>query len=198
MQTKLDIKQFEIMAPVGSRESLAAAFAAGAGSVYFGVGTLNMRSHSANHFTTADLREIAALCREHGVKSYLTVNTIIYDDDMAQMREIVDAACGAGISAIIASDMAVIMYCRQKGMEVHLSTQLNISNAEALKFYARFADVAVMARELKLEQVAEIHRQIEEQHGEPEQDLAAKGGLFAFHGVSPPFRVPPGRCRPYG
>lgn len=172
MQTKLDIKQFEIMAPVGSRESLAAAFAAGAGSVYFGVGTLNMRSHSANHFTTADLREIAALCREHGVKSYLTVNTIIYDDDMAQMREIVDAACGAGISAIIASDMAVIMYCRQKGMEVHLSTQLNISNAEALKFYARFADVAVMARELKLEQVAEIHRQIEEQHicgpsGEP-------------------------------
>ena len=160
------------MAPVGSRESLAAAFAAGAGSVYFGVGTLNMRSHSANHFTTADLREIAALCREHGVKSYLTVNTIIYDDDMAQMREIVDAACGAGISAIIASDMAVIMYCRQKGMEVHLSTQLNISNAEALKFYARFADVAVMARELKLEQVAEIHRQIEEQHicgpsGEP-------------------------------
>ena len=107
------------MAPVGSRESLAAAFAAGAGSVYFGVGTLNMRSHSANHFTTADLREIAALCREHGVKSYLTVNTIIYDDDMAQMREIVDAACGAGISAIIASDMAVIMYCRQKGMEVH-------------------------------------------------------------------------------
>ena len=106
------------------------------------------------------------------MKSYLTVNTIIYDDDMAQMREIVDAACGAGISAIIASDMAVIMYCRQKGMEVHLSTQLNISNAEALKFYARFADVAVMARELKLEQVAEIHRQIEEQHicgpsGEP-------------------------------
>lgn len=163
MQTKLDIKQFEIMAPVGSRESLAAAFAAGAGSVYFGVGTLNMRSHSANHFTTADLREIAALCREHGVKSYLTVNTIIYDDDMAQMREIVDAACGAGISAIIASDMAVIMYCRQKGMEVHLSTQLNISNAEALKFYARFADVAVLARELKLEQVAAIHRRIEEQ-----------------------------------
>lgn len=156
----MNISDFEIMAPVGSRDSLAAAFAAGADSVYFGVGTLNMRSHSANHFTLADLHEIAALCRERGVKSYLTVNTIIYDEDIAQMHEIVDAACQAGISAIIASDVAVLVYCRSKGMEVHLSTQLNISNAEALEFYSRYADVAVMARELKLEQVVEIHRQI--------------------------------------
>lgn len=156
----MNISDFEIMAPVGSRDSLAAAFAAGADSVYFGVGTLNMRSHSANHFTLADLHEIAALCRERGVKSYLTVNTIIYDEDIAQMHEIVDAACQAGISAIIASDVAVLVYCRSKGMEVHLSTQLNISNAEALEFYSRYADVAVMARELKLEQVAEIYRQI--------------------------------------
>ena len=156
----MNISDFEIMAPVGSRDSLAAAFAAGADSVYFGVGTLNMRSHSANHFTLADLHEIAALCRERGVKSYLTVNTIIYDEDVAQMHEIVDAACQAGISSIIASDVAVLVYCRSKGMEVHLSTQLNISNAEALEFYSRYADVAVMARELKLEQVAEIYRQI--------------------------------------
>lgn len=156
----MNISDFEIMAPVGSRDSLAAAFAAGADSVYFGVGTLNMRSHSANHFTLADLHEIAALCREQGVKSYLTVNTIIYDEDIAQMHEIVDSACQAGISAIIASDVAVLVYCRSKGMEVHLSTQLNISNAEALEFYSRYADVAVMARELKLEQVAEIYRQI--------------------------------------
>ena len=156
----MNISDFEIMAPVGSRDSLAAAFAAGADSVYFGVGTLNMRSHSANHFTLADLHEIAALCRERGVKSYLTVNTIIYDEDIAQMHEIVDAACQAGISAIIASDVAVLVYCRSKGMEVHLSTQLNISNSEALEFYSRYADVAVMARELKLEQVAEIYRQI--------------------------------------
>lgn len=156
----MNISDFEIMAPVGSRDSLVAAFVAGADSVYFGVGTLNMRSHSANHFTLADLHEIAALCRERGVKSYLTVNTIIYDEDIAQMHEIVDAACQAGISAIIASDVAVLVYCRSKGMEVHLSTQLNISNAEALEFYSRYADVAVMARELKLEQVAEIYRQI--------------------------------------
>ena len=142
----MKIEDFEIMAPVGSRESLVAAFQAGAGSVYFGVGTLNMRSHSANHFDISDLREIASLCMERGVKSYLTVNTIIYDEDMVQMREIVDAACEAGISAIIASDLAVIMYCREKGMEVHLSTQLNISNTEALRFYSRFADVAVLAK----------------------------------------------------
>lgn len=158
------IRDFEIMAPVGSRDSLAAALKAGAGSVYFGVEQLNMRSHSANHFTIDDLREIAAACNEYGVKSYLTVNTIIYGEDIALMHEIIDAAVEAKISAVIACDIAVMTYCRQKGMEVHLSTQLNISNIEALKFYAQFADVVVLARELNLDQVAEIYRQIEEQH----------------------------------
>lgn len=158
------IRDFEIMAPVGSRDSLAAALKAGAGSVYFGVEQLNMRSHSANHFTIDDLREIAATCNEYGVKSYLTVNTIIYGEDIDLMHQIVDAAVEAHISAVIACDIAVMTYCRQKGMEVHLSTQLNISNIEALKFYAQFADVVVLARELNLDQVAEIYCQIEEQH----------------------------------
>ncbi len=155
---------FEIMAPVGSRESLAAAIKAGANSVYFGIGKLNMRAHSANAFTIDDLREIAAICHEAGVKSYLTVNTIIYSDDIATMHEIVDAAKQAEISAIIASDVAVMTYCRQVGVEVHLSTQLNISNVEALRFYAQFADVVVLARELNMWQVREIHEQIEAQH----------------------------------
>ena len=154
---------FEIMAPVGSRESLAAAINSGADSVYFGIGQLNMRSHSANHFTIDDLKEIAATCNEHGIKTYLTVNTIIYGEDLEAMREIVDAAAEAGISAVIASDVAVMTYCRQKNVEVHLSTQLNISNIEALKFYAQFADVVVLARELNMDQVAEIYRQILEQ-----------------------------------
>lgn len=154
---------FEIMAPVGSRESLAAAINSGADSVYFGIGQLNMRSHSANHFTIDDLKEIAATCNEHGIKTYLTVNTIIYGEDLEAMREIVDAAAEAGISAVIASDVAVMTYCRQKDVEVHLSTQLNISNIEALKFYAQFADVVVLARELNMDQVAEIYRQILEQ-----------------------------------
>ena len=160
----MQLSDFEIMAPVGSRDSLAAALKAGAGSVYFGVEQLNMRSHSANHFTIDDLREIAATCSEHGVKSYLTVNTIIYGEDLELMHQIVDAAREAKITAIIASDVAVMTYCRQKGVEVHLSTQLNISNIEALKFYAQFADVVVLARELNLDQVADIYRQIEEQH----------------------------------
>ena len=155
---------FEIMAPVGSRDALAAALKAGAGSVYFGVEQLNMRSHSANHFTIDDLREIATICQEHGVKSYLTVNTIIYGEDIPLMHRIVEAAHEAGITAVIASDVAVMTYCRSIGQEVHLSTQLNISNIEALRFYARFADVVVLARELNLNQVADIHRQIEEQH----------------------------------
>ena len=157
------IDDFEIMAPVGSRESLQAAIQAGAGSVYFGIGRLNMRAHSANTFTVDDLRDIAATCADSGIKTYLTVNTIIYDGDIDDMHTIIDAAREAGISAVIASDMAVITYCRSVGMEVHLSTQLNISNIEALKFYAQFADVAVLARELNLDQVAAIHRQIEEQ-----------------------------------
>lgn len=158
------IEEFEIMAPVGSRESLAAAIKAGAGSVYLGIGQLNMRSHSANHFTIDDLREIAATCDKHGIKTYLTVNTIIYGEDLNAMREIVDAAKEARITAVIASDVAVMAYCAEKGVEVHLSTQLNITNIESLKFYARFADVVVLARELNMEQVAEIHRQIVEQH----------------------------------
>ena len=161
MNAKTD--DFEIMAPVGSRESLQAAIQAGAGSVYFGIGRLNMRAHSANTFTVDDLRDIAATCADSGIKTYLTVNTIIYDGDIDDMHTIIDAAREAGISAVIASDMAVITYCRSVGMEVHLSTQLNISNIEALKFYAQFADVAVLARELNLDQVAAIHRQIEEQ-----------------------------------
>jgi putative protease len=157
-----DIKDFEIMAPVGSRESLAAALQAGADSIYFGIESLNMRARSANTFTIDDLRDIARICDEHGVKSYLTVNTIIYDEDIALMHTIVDAAKEAGISAVIAADVAVMSYCNRIGQEVHLSTQLNISNADALKFYAQFADVVVLARELNLQQVKEIHRQIVE------------------------------------
>ena len=158
------IKDFEIMAPVGSRESLAAAIHAGADSVYFGIESLNMRARSASTFTIDDLREIAHVCDENGVKSYLTVNTIIYDEDIELMRRIIDAAKEAGISAVIASDVAVMAYCNQVGQEVHLSTQLNISNAEALKFYARFADVVVLARELNLKQVRKIYDAIHEQH----------------------------------
>ncbi len=152
------------MAPVGSRESLAAAIQAGADSIYFGIGQLNMRSHSANHFDINDLHEIAETCDRHGIKTYLTVNTIIYDDDLDAMRQIIDAAKVAGITAVIASDVAVMVYCRQVGVEVHLSTQLNISNVEALKFYAQFADVSVLARELNMDQVAHIHREIERQN----------------------------------
>lgn len=155
------LKDFEIMAPVGSRESLAAAIQAGADSIYFGIESLNMRAHSASAFTINDLKEMAEICEEHGIKSYLTVNTIIYDEDIALMRRIVDAAKAAHISAVIACDVAVMNYCNSIGQEVHLSTQLNISNAEALKFYARFADVVVLARELNLKQVKEIYDTIQ-------------------------------------
>ena len=148
--------QYEIMAPVGSRESLAAALRAGADSIYFGIESLNMRAHSASRFSINDLREIAALCEEHGVKSYLTVNTIIYGEDLDMMRTICDAAKAARISAVIAADVAVLSYCHSIGQEIHLSTQLNISNEEALRFYANFADVVVLARELNLEQVRDI------------------------------------------
>ena len=159
-----DEKEFEIMAPVGSYESLMAAIQGGADSVYFGIEGLNMRSRSSNNFTTDDLRRIADICREHGIKSYLTVNTVIYGEDLPLMRTIIDAAKNAGVSAIIAADVAAMSYANSIGQEVHLSTQLNISNAEALKFYARFADVVVLARELNLTQVHEIYRQIVEQH----------------------------------
>src|SRR3712207_2220639 len=128
-----NISEYEIMAPVGSRESLAAAIQAGANSVYFGIGQLNMRSHSANHFTIDDLRAIAATCAEHDIKTYHTVNTIIYGQDIATMHEIVDAAKEADITAVIASDVAVMAYCNEVGVEVHLSTQLNITNIDALK-----------------------------------------------------------------
>ena len=163
MQQK-DINNYEIMAPAGSYESLAAAIRAGANSVYFGVEDLNMRSRSAQTFTLADLQKIAGICTKHHIQSYLTVNTILYDNDMNRMREIIDAAHEANISAIIASDVAALMYAKSIGIEVHLSTQLNISNIEALKFYAQFADVVVLARELNLEQVNEIYKQIIEQN----------------------------------
>lgn len=156
--------EIEIMAPVGSRESLTAAIQAGANSVYFGIEHLNMRAHSANTFSISDLREIAQICDEHNVKSYLTINTIIYENDIVTMRRIADAAKESGISAVIAADVAVLQYCNSIGLEVHLSTQLNISNSEALRFYAQFADVVVLARELNLEQVAEIYRVIVEEN----------------------------------
>lgn len=154
---KCNISDFEIMAPAGSYESLMAAIQGGADSVYFGIEGLNMRARSSNNFTTDDLRKIASICDEHGVKSYLTVNTVIYDEDLPLMRTIIDAAKEAGVSAIIAADVAAMAYANSIGQEVHLSTQLNISNTEALKFYARFADVVVLARELNLTQVRAIY-----------------------------------------
>lgn len=157
-------KDFEIMAPAGSWESLQAAIQAGADSVYFGIERLNMRSRSSSNFTTEDLHRIVERCKEAGIKSYLTINTIIYDEDLELMREIVDNAKEAGVSAIIAADVAVMQYAISQGVEVHLSTQLNISNVEALRFYAQFADVVVLARELNMNQVAEIHRRIVEEN----------------------------------
>ena len=152
------------MAPVGCWESLAAAIEAGATSVYFGIEHLNMRSRSSANFTTEDLHKIVAICREAGVKTYLTLNTVMYPEDLPLMREIVDNAKEAGLDAIIACDIAVMQYANEVGVEVHLSTQLNISNTEALRFYAQFADVVVLARELNIEQVASIYRDIQEQH----------------------------------
>ena len=143
-------KDFEIMAPVGSYESLYAAIQGGADAIYFGIEGLNMRARSANNFTTDDLRKIAGICDENGLKSYLTVNTIVYDEDIALMHEIVNAAKEAKISAIIASDMATILYARSIDVEVHISTQVNVSNSEAARFYAQYADVLVLARELNL------------------------------------------------
>ena len=160
----MNISDFEIMAPVGSYDSLTAAIQGGADSVYFGIEGLNMRSRSSNNFSLDDLRQIAAICQEHGMKSYLTVNTIIYDNDIAYMRSIIDAARSAGISAIIASDIAAMTYARSIGVEVHLSTQLNITNVEALRFFAQFADVVVLARELNLDQVSHIFKSIQEEH----------------------------------
>ena len=156
----MERKELEIMAPAGNFECLHAAIQGGADSVYFGVGQLNMRSHSANNFAPEDLPDVVRICREAGVKSYLTLNIVLYQEDLPAMREALDCAKSAGVDAIIASDMAAISYCRSIGLEVHISTQLSISNVEALRFYAQFADVVVLARELNLDQVRDIHETI--------------------------------------
>ncbi len=157
----MDRKEIEIMAPAGNFECLAAAIEGGADSVYFGVGRLNMRSHSANNFCPEDLPEITRICRNAGVKTYMTLNIVLYNEDLDAMREALDAAKSAGVDAIIASDMAAIAYCRAIGLEVHASTQLNVSNIEALRFWAKFADVVVLARELNLKQVKAIKEAID-------------------------------------
>ena len=173
----------EIMAPAGNFECLHAAIQGGANSVYFGVEKLNMRSHSANNFKMTDLQEICDICRQHGIKSYLTLNIVLYNEDLEDMRLTLDAAKKAGITAVIASDMAAIMYARQIGVEIHISTQLSISNAESLKFYAQFADVIVLARELNLHQVKEIKETIDRENicgpsGRPvEIEMFAHGAL---------------------
>ena len=177
--TKHDI---EIMSPVGSYEALTAAIQGGANSVYFGVGQLNMRAKSSNNFGIADLIEISRICKENNVKSYLTVNTIIYDNEMAEMKEIVNAAKKYGISAIIASDISVISYASSVCIEIHISTQCNITNIEAVKFYARFADVMVTARELSLKQVAEIVKTIENEQIKGPSGELIKIEIFA-HGA---------------
>ncbi len=166
----MDRKDFEIMAPAGSYESLMGAIQGGADSVYFGTGQLNMRAGSSNNFSLDDLRKIAGICRENGLKSYLTVNVVVYDHEIPHMQEMITAAKESGISAIIASDLSAINYAFSKGVEVHLSTQLNISNTEALKFYSRWADVVVLARELNLAQVKHIYENIRE------QDIRGPGG----------------------
>ena len=165
-------KDFEIMAPVGSWESLAAALSAGADAVYFGIEGLNMRSRSSANFTMDDMDNIVAECNRHGVKSYLTVNTVVYDSDISLLHNIIDRAKQAGISAIISADMAAILYARQIGQEVHISTQVNVANADAVRFYSQFADVMVLARELNMEQVKGITDQIRDEdikgpNGEP-------------------------------
>lgn len=154
----------EIMSPAGSYESLMAAINAGAGSIYFGVGALNMRSRSAANFTLDDLQQITDICREHNVKSYLTVNTIVYNDEIQKAHDLLDAAKRCQVTAIIASDMAVIQYARQIGLEIHLSTQCNVTNVEAVRYYAQFADVVVLGRECNLRQVADICQTIREQN----------------------------------
>jgi len=156
-------KDIEIMSPVGSYESLIAAIQGKADAVYFGIGQLNMRSRSSNNFTLEDLREISTICKEKNIKTYLTLNTIVYDAELDLMKSIVDAAKENGITAIIASDMSVITYAKKAGVEVHMSTQCNITNIEAVKYYSQFADVIVTARELSLKQVAEIVSAIEKE-----------------------------------
>jgi len=179
----MDRKEIEIMAPAGSFESLKAAIQGGADSVYFGAENLNMRAGSSNNFTLDDLKKIASVCNENGLKSYLTVNVVVYDHEIKQMQDIIDAAAENGISAIIASDLAAINYIFKSGTEVHLSTQLNISNVEALKFYSQWADVVVLARELNLNQVKYIYDSVRDQNirgprGEPVKiEMFAHGAL---------------------
>ena len=156
----MDRKELEIMAPAGSFDCLLAAIEGGADSVYFGIGHLNMRSHSANNFAREDLPEIMRICRSYEVKAYMTLNITLYGEDLQAAYDTLDTAKAAGVDAIIATDMAAIMYCRKIGLEVHISTQLSISNIESLKFYSQFADVVVLARELNLTQVAAIHQAI--------------------------------------
>jgi putative protease len=162
-KSKLKRSDFEVMAPVGSFEALMGAIQGGADSVYFGAEQLNMRSRSSSNFTTDDLHEIVGIASGHNVKTYLTVNTVLYDDDLPVMRKLIDAAKENGITAVIASDQAAINYANSIEVEVHISTQVNISNVESLKFYSRFADVVVLARELNMEQVAQIYRTIEKE-----------------------------------
>lgn len=157
-------RNIELMAPAGSYESLMAAIKAGCNSVYFGVEQLNMRARSSNNFTLDDLKRIAAIGKEHQVKTYLTLNTILYDHDISLMKKIIDTAKESGITAIIASDHAVMNYARKTGVEVHISTQANVSNIDTVEFYANFADVVVLARELSLKQVANISREIKRRH----------------------------------
>ncbi|MDX1286109.1 MAG: peptidase U32 family protein, partial [Draconibacterium sp.] len=160
----MERRDVEIMAPVGSYESLMAAIQGGAGSVYFGVEHLNMRSRSANNFSLEDLRKIVSISSENGVKTYLTLNVEIFDGEILQMHEVLDAAKKAGVSAVIAADVSVIQYARSIDLEVHISTQVNITNIEAVKFYANFADVVVLAREMNLGRVWEISKQIKEEN----------------------------------
>ena len=177
-------KDFELMAPVGSYESLYAALQGGADSVYFGVEGLNMRARSSANFTLGDLRQIVSVCTEHGVKTYLTVNTVIYNNELEKMREVIDCAKEAGVTAVIASDLAAILYARSVGVEVHISTQCNVSNIEALRFFSQYADVVVLAREVALEQVAEIHRQIVEEDLRGPKGELIRIEMFA-HGALP-------------
>ncbi len=176
------MKQIEIMAPVGSYESLMAAIQGGAGSVYFGVGKLNMRSKSSRNFTLKDLQQIASICSENKVKSYVTINTVVFDEELDEMHNLVDAVKNNGISAIIASDQAVIQYARKRGVEVHMSTQANITNIEAVKYYAQFADVMVTARELQIGQVAAITKAISEQQIKGPSDELVRIEIFV-HGA---------------
>ena len=175
-------KDFEVMAPVGSYESLYAALQGGADSVYFGVEGLNMRARSSANFTLEDLKNIVSVCSEKGVKTYLTVNTVIYNQELEKMRQVIDCAGEAGVTAIIASDLAAILYARSVGVEVHISTQCNVTNFEVVRFFAQYADVIVLAREVVLEQVMEIHRRIVEEDLRGPNGRLIKIEMFA-HGA---------------